>query len=739
MRFRSNELTRAQEPNRLPARRGILGRLRRSRLARSTTAATLPMMAASIIPMIGIVGGAVDMTRAYLIKTRLQQACDAGVLAARRSMDGQTLESADETSGQNFFNVNLRDGSWGAEDVEFAMTGVVDEDGDPTGAVRGDASAEVPLTLMKVFYPNGRMTMVVDCEAELNVTNNDIMFVLDITGSMSCLTSDDYNSQCRPWVGSNTHSSGNYVTEKANSRMDGLRAAVEDFAVTLANATPDSARLRIGFVPYGSGVRVEEALTGTGANAGLTAVSNPFRSSYTYRSREARFQTDAHVANTPTSNTYWQYYRGSLSPQVGTSAPPASQTNALLTSANCLRFMNNQSFTQNSVTFNGSPTPASGSGGTTYNSGGPAPNDTIATTFPDDNSASSSGSSSATASAPHAEWGWSGAPVTSGTNRSCRRRRTDTTTTYQERYSFTNWESEPNMTYDATSFLAGSTIPLVTTNFSTSSTARVSVAGVYSPVELGQMVSNGTAFNMTTTDSAWDGCIIERVTGTDDVDTAPTATDATKWAPAWPGVTFSGVVDGSTTTGGGGTNAAGTSWTLNYACPKTARRLFNVTTANLADVRNYVNVLNGVQTASPFDFLPHGKTYHDIGMIWGVRLMSPEGMFSSDHGAAPNGRPVNRHIIFMTDGVMDTGTDSYSAYGYESSGDAAHETRFLAACQAAKDRGISVWVVSFAQALTTTLSNCADDGQAFQANDSDELQEMFQTIAQRIAELRITE
>jgi Flp pilus assembly protein TadG len=727
MRNQWKDLTSDGDASATPGRGGILCRMMRSRLIKSTAAATLPMMAASLVPLIGIIGGGVDLTRGYLVKTRLQSACDAGALAARRRMSGNTLTSADIAVGESYFNVNLRNGAWGATNIDVTYSAVT-SGGTPTGAVRGDATARVPLTLMRVFWPDGAINMEADCEAQMNVTNNDIMFVLDVTGSMACLTSDDYDTQCRPWVGSNTLSSGLAVTEKANSRMDGLRTAVENFAVTLANATPNSARLRIGFVPYGSGVRVEDALTATDTNTGHTAVSSPIRSTFTYRSRLARFSTNAHVANTPTTNTYWEYYRGNTTP---TTNAGSITTAHVLSQANCLNFMNN--IAVSGVVPATSPT----------NNGASAPNTVITYTWPDDNTASSTGNSSATGSAPHAEWGWSGAPVTSGTSRSCRRRRTDTSQSYQERYSFTHWISAPTQSYDATAFMTTGGVNVVTTDFIPSSSARVSVSsgtGGYTPVQLAAMVANGTAFGMTTSNSRWDGCIIERNTGTNDVDTAPTGVDDTKWAPAWPDVTFSGVTTGTSVsnTGSAGTRATGAQWTLNYACPKAARRLFNVTTANLTTVRNYVNVLNGAQTFTPSDFLSHGKTYHDIGMIWGVRLMSPAGMFSSDHGAAPNGRAINRHIIFMTDGEMDTGTDSYSAYGYESSGDAAHNTRFLAACQAAKDRGISVWVVAFAQSLTTELSTCADTGQAFEASSAADLNTMLQTIAQRIAELRLT-
>src|SRR5947208_1767547 len=82
-------------------RGGFLARLRSD-----DSGNTLAIMAASLIPMVGMVGSAVDISRAYLVKTRLQQACDAGVLAARRTMTGQSIanDTNARTQATNFFN-----------------------------------------------------------------------------------------------------------------------------------------------------------------------------------------------------------------------------------------------------------------------------------------------------------------------------------------------------------------------------------------------------------------------------------------------------------------------------------------------------------------------------------------------------------------------------------------------------------------------------------------------------------
>jgi hypothetical protein len=174
---------------------------------------------------------------------------------------------------------------------------------------------------------------------------------------------------------------------------------------------------------------------------------------------------------------------------------------------------------------------------------------------------------------------------------------------------------------------------------------------------------------------------------------------------------------------------------LNLCVPR-ARRLQVATRPQL---QTYVNGL-----------IARGATYHDIGMIWGGRYTSPRGIFANDNISAPNGQAIARHIVFMTDGMLAPNRQVYSTYGIEpwdrrvtSDGsqaqmDARHEARFQAACQAAKDENITVWVVAFGTPLTASLTNCASPDRAFQASNNAALNQAFQRIAGQIAALRLT-
>ena len=63
------------------------------RLARDVAGNTLAIMAIALIPLTAMAGAGVDTARLYVVKSRLQQACDVGALAGRKFL----LDSSDST------------------------------------------------------------------------------------------------------------------------------------------------------------------------------------------------------------------------------------------------------------------------------------------------------------------------------------------------------------------------------------------------------------------------------------------------------------------------------------------------------------------------------------------------------------------------------------------------------------------------------------------------------------------
>ncbi|HVJ01181.1 MAG TPA: Tad domain-containing protein, partial [Sphingomonas sp.] len=222
-----------------------------STLARDTRANTLAMMAMALIPLAGMVGGGIDISRMYIVKTRLQHACDAGALAGRKAMGSgawsQTVNGVanyPRAMAEKFFVGNYDSTAYGA-------TGVTKSFAENAGKVTGTASATVPMTLMRIFGKRSE-TLSVACDAEMRLPNTDVMFVLDTTGSMNDVPSGDNKT-----------------------KMAGLKIAVKCFYQILSRldvadtdcegpepsgGTGGQIQIRFGFVPYATNVNVGRLL-----------------------------------------------------------------------------------------------------------------------------------------------------------------------------------------------------------------------------------------------------------------------------------------------------------------------------------------------------------------------------------------------------------------------------------------------------------------------------------------------
>lgn len=619
---------------------GALASLRRDKRGN-----TLAMAAASLIPIVGMVGSGLDASRTYLAKTRLQSACDAGALAARKVMDGSgSLNTAATTAGTTFFENNFPTGTYATSNRTFATSL------NAAMEVKGIASVRVPMTLMKIFNYNN-IDLNVTCSARLDITNTDVMFVLDTTGSMN---------ECPD---------GSACSGNGSSKIAGLRTAVTKFATTLSGAAPSNARIRYGFVPYSSTVNVGGLLNPSWIN-----------STFNYQSRVANFNVQ-------------------VTPQMTTET-----ATALLTESDCHIYGANRGY----------PTMNGPSGGTTDANG-----------------------FTTTGSVAFLDWGATG--TTTGTTRTCRRNATVTVS--PTAYRFGGW-TYGSTSYNTAAFKSGSSVPVAMgdppSNYYVStprSPNLVELAAYPNYASLGGAVSS----------FAWDNCIQERDTVPNatftygsipstaydlDVDRIPSSS-ATSWRAKWPQVVWD-------RNGGGGLRI----WDYRnqgyYACPTAAAKLAVITPSQ---VSTYVNSL-----------VPVGGTYHDVGMIWGARLISATGLFASENTSAPNGQAISRNIIFMTDGQMAPSQYIEGLYGYERLDQRItggtpndpdltlrHNSRFVAVCNAARAQNVKIYVIGFGTALNNELTACADPGQAYTATNTAALEATFTAIATQIAKLRLSQ
>ena len=127
-----------------------------------------------------MIGSRVDISVSYMVQSKLQNACDAAVLAGRQSMQGNDWDNASEQEAEKFFDFDFPSGTHGVTDAVFD----VDQDADDPAQIVGSATGTVPTSLMKIFGYN-TMDISANCNAKRDLGHNDVMLVLDVTGSMN--------------------------------------------------------------------------------------------------------------------------------------------------------------------------------------------------------------------------------------------------------------------------------------------------------------------------------------------------------------------------------------------------------------------------------------------------------------------------------------------------------------------------------------------------------------------------
>jgi hypothetical protein len=622
------------------------------RLRRDVSGNTTALVAAGMAPLLAMIGGGIDMARSYLSEARLQQACDAGVLAARKTLGSEAVVTGDipdnvAAAGERFFDVNFRSGAYGTVDRTFEMT--LEDD----YSISGVATVEVPTTIMRIFGFT-EVPVQVECTAKLNFSNTDVMMVLDTTASM--LETNPGDSQ---------------------TRMAVLKQVVRNFHAQLEASKGPGIRVRYGFVPYATNV-----------NVGALLENDWVVDQWTYQSREFSHTSNALGTRSYTEN--FVHISGSFARAVHSTY---------------------------AATYN---PPSTEYGVGSYSCNTPAPASTYAASYTLLSTTTSE---------------YAGPPPGTMVRKRYRRvgngtyywisRSGTTCTIYRDDYSAYTDE------YDEV------TVP------TEQSTTHYRYAPIARDVGNWRSETNGCIEERSTYQiDDYDNVDFARALDLD-LDSEPSAGNPdTQWRPRYPNIIYERRLN----SGGAGTFhvpafvSASTFFrpaTLPglIACPAPARKLAEMDAATL---NTYLGSINAA-----------GTTYHDIGMIWGGRLISPTGLFAEEN-ADVTGKPTSRHLIFLTDGVTEAFDIAYGAYGVEpldrrrwQGGSALSlnqvvEKRFGVACNEVKKRNVTVWVIGFGVAMTDMLKQCAGDGHWFQAESADELNDVFSTIAASMGDLRIS-
>jgi hypothetical protein len=691
---------------------------------------TLAIAAAAVVPLTGLLGGGLDMSRMYLVRTRLQAACDAGSLAGRRTMGGGAWSAnggAANTAATKMFELNFASDAYGT-------TGVTKSFSEAGGNVGGTASVVVPMTLTKVLGVQDQ-TVNITCNSAMRLPNTDVMFVLDNTGSMNCETD------------------GSNCTGGPTSKIEGLKGAVKCFYETLAiqdtaadcgsapsGGVGSQTQLRFGFVPYTVNV-----------NVGKLLPNDYFVDDWTYQSRVAQKvpkyvitgysgessetaggSSDSNFANTSGWNN--QGTNVFVSPTTYVATQPGV-TSSTCSGATAPPVQDSPNGTPSSPNLISQTTP----------------------TYPDTLRTNTYGTTQGVNRVSY-RYRWT---KTSGSGSSalgvCQLQyrnstydHTNTTmttqnATWEQRMVFDKWSYQP-VSFDVSGLKAGTNtwndsidLPIGTTAVGDENIAPATVN--------------------------WDGCIEERQTFrnadgvvSDDwspipadaldmnIDLIPTGDATTRWAPALENAVWGRYTGSGTESYANVVTASDLSRNVQYYCPTEARKLQDWGTSP-TDFEGYVDSLYA-----------SGNTYHDIGLLWGARLMSPTGLFASENAFTPLGGEIQRHMIFMTDGDTYATNQNYTAYGVHwwdrrqtvTSTPPSNaqlndliNARFVALCTAVKNQNITLWVISFGNGSNTTtedrLKSCASPNRYYKSGTNAQLTTDFKAIAQEISQLRLTQ
>ncbi len=749
------------------------------RLRQDQSGNIIAIMAAAIIPTIGLAGGAVDMGRLMMVRTKLQAACDAGVVMGRK-VQGSANWSANnyeaDTQAKKVFDLNFKNESYGTNTLTKSFVS-----NNQTG-VSGTASVKVPMTLMKALGETER-TIEVNCSADQAVPNTDVMFVLDTTGSMGDKINDS----------------------DADNKITTLKRAAFCFYETLAkqdvtDVTPEQCgntanptsgiasdvSLRFGFVPYSQNVNVGKILP-------LSYIANE----WTYQSRQAIFEENPSEATAI----------------YGREATPIADGSRYTRPDSTSNYSNTQYPTSGSGSGNSGSSGGSENGGDdsyTYNPGSQATSCTI--TPPPNSTSTGTGGYVYVSQNPNPL-------VPNVTTTLTRYYYTETaTTTTEYRYVLSTFGTRKTCTlqrrviktnvsrqnYSTTTPIGWSLVRIFRgwdykpMKFNVSGLKNTATNGYNSSISL-PIGSNGSNRGI-----SWNGCIQERKTArvNDDdpsdnwdpipddandmnIDMTPDANNVeTQWGPALKDVLYEryekvGTQDNHTDYNYDTDNDLRVKEDIKqyngkYYKRNTAVLDENASNAWIEDSDIYANGGRAQQCAVQAQIVqkmsstafaeyvnklsPDGWTNHDIGLLWGARLMSPTGIFANHNNSVANG-DVQRHMIFMTDGDTTAPLHNYSAYGlhwWDRKQNAENEAptqdwliknidaRTQALCSAIRGKNINLWVISFGKTVNTAskaaLRNCAGtDDRFFEAEQSGDLIQAFKDIAQKISNLRLTE
>lgn len=231
------------------------------KLIRDAKGMSAVLVTMSLIPTILVIGIATDVSRAYIVKTRLRAALDAAALAGGKSF----FDNDREAQIKKYFDANFPAGFYGS-----SVSGPyeLDEAGArlPSGhvysendsALRLTADVTVPTVFMSIVDYD-YMEVGGDSEVMRETSLLDVVMAIDMSGSML-----------------NSAGMGGGL-----SRLDTAKEAAKDLVKILFGNDEENALLNVGLVPWAGKVNV----TKNGTKYGKDAFGNTIPQSQRYTTK----------------------------------------------------------------------------------------------------------------------------------------------------------------------------------------------------------------------------------------------------------------------------------------------------------------------------------------------------------------------------------------------------------------------------------------------------------------------
>ena len=228
------------------------------RLRRDQAGNIAILFGASAIPLLLIMGGAVDFTRYNRYKAQLSNAVDAAALSLARHVDNYSAECPEPDEGDP--GVLCEDATEDTRDFIAALSIPDDKFSVPEADITADrvwggfvvsAEGEMQTVFLPLFgvrsYGTGVRTMDMEIVAGVQQSSNriELALVIDNTGSMNC--PDAQTGTCY----------NNWQTPPTDSRIVAVKAAATSLVNTLMRDNLDEPdQIKIALVPFEGAVNI---------------------------------------------------------------------------------------------------------------------------------------------------------------------------------------------------------------------------------------------------------------------------------------------------------------------------------------------------------------------------------------------------------------------------------------------------------------------------------------------------